>query len=165
MNWKGYGRRRLLHNLRYCRVWKDWRQPSGKLSVPTYEPWTSRIRNRSATYLIAATRQNTCLLYISLPTSCNPRWAGWRSQYSDYAIGRRNPRRGTGFFSTLKRPDRLWGPPSLSSIGIGGVFPEGKAVPTAHFHTAPRWRMNGAVLKWRILIWRSGAQFDIASFR
>jgi hypothetical protein len=75
MNCKVYGWRRPLHNLKH---WGACSQPSSKMSVPTYELWTCLIWNRSATYL-----QNMCLLYTSLLTNCNPRWAGWRSQNSD----------------------------------------------------------------------------------
>jgi hypothetical protein len=31
------------------------------------------------------------------------------------------------FFSSARRPNRLWGPPSLLSIGSGGPFTVGKA--------------------------------------
>jgi hypothetical protein len=34
---------------------------------------------------------------------------------------------GSRIFSSPRRPDRLWGPPSLLSNGYGGPFPRGKA--------------------------------------
>jgi len=33
-----------------------------------------------------------------------------------------------GFFSPPPHPDRLWGPPTLLSVGIGDSYPGGKAV-------------------------------------
>jgi hypothetical protein len=37
------------------------------------------------------------------------------------------PGNGKRFFFTLRRQDRLWGPPSLLSNGYRGLFPRGKA--------------------------------------
>jgi hypothetical protein len=38
-----------------------------------------------------------------------------------------NPGRGSEFFSSLPRPDRLWNPPSLLSNGYWGFFPRGQS--------------------------------------
>ena len=56
------------------------------------------------------------------------------------------------FFNSPKRPDRLWGPPSLLFNGYRGSFPKGGGGCsgwglnfTTHLHIFPRFRMTGAI--------------------
>jgi hypothetical protein len=55
------------------------------------------------------------------------------------------PGRDKRFFSTLQRPDRLWGPPSLVSYGYRRLLPRGYSSRgvkrTTHLHQMPRSRM------------------------
>jgi hypothetical protein len=37
---------------------------------------------------------------------------------------------GSRIFCSPRRPGRLWGPPNLHTMGIGGSFPGGKAAGT-----------------------------------
>jgi hypothetical protein len=52
------------------------------------------------------------------------------------------------FISSSRRPDRLWRPPSLMSLGTEGTFPDAKWLDmklTIRPHLLPRLRMNGAI--------------------
>jgi hypothetical protein len=51
---------------------------------------------------------------------------------------------GTDFLSSLLRPDRLWGPPSLLYSGYRLLFPWGVKL-TTYLHVVPRLRMRGAI--------------------
>jgi hypothetical protein len=44
---------------------------------------------------------------------------------NDRGVGVRVPVEGSRMFSSLLRPDRLWGPPSLLSNGYQGLFLRG----------------------------------------
>jgi hypothetical protein len=56
---------------------------------------------------------------------------------------------GSRIFSSPRRPDRIWGLPSLLSIGYRGLFPRwqrGRFVKlTIHFQTEPRARKCGSI--------------------
>jgi hypothetical protein len=64
-------------------------------------------------------------------------------------IGGSIPCGGWEFFSSPRRPDRLWSPLSLLSMGNRGFFSAGKAVGawklTTYLHLVPRSRIRGAI--------------------
>jgi hypothetical protein len=51
---------------------------------------------------------------------------------------------GARIFSCLRRPDRLWGPPSLVSIGYRGQSGRGVKV-TTHLQLVPMSRIRGSI--------------------
>jgi hypothetical protein len=68
---------------------------------------------------------------------------------SDYGLDGRGsiPDKSRGFFLSLLRPDRLWGPPSLLYNGYRGLFPPGVkrgrgVMLTAHPLLVPRLRKS-----------------------
>jgi hypothetical protein len=55
---------------------------------------------------------------------------------------------GARFFFSPRRPDRLWGPPSLLSNGCGGSFSGGEAAGVklaTHLQLASRSRIRGSI--------------------
>jgi hypothetical protein len=96
-------------------------------------------------------------LYISfLIILDNALWSPWLRSWDSSVVQRSatgwmidgsSPGRGCVFFSSLPRPERLWGPPSLLSNGYHRLLPWGKVAGawTTHLHPVPRSRMRGPI--------------------
>jgi hypothetical protein len=59
-----------------------------------------------------------------------------RYRLDDRGVGVQVPVRSR-IFSSPRRPDQLWSPPSLLSNGTGGYFPGGKAAGREADHSPP----------------------------
>jgi hypothetical protein len=55
---------------------------------------------------------------------------------NDRGVGVRVPL-GSRIFSSSRRPDRLWGPPNLLSVGYGGLLPGGQSNQGVKLTTPP----------------------------
>jgi hypothetical protein len=89
-------------------------------------------------------------LYVIIRKLLDSVELGYPSRYSDGLDGGSSiPGRGKVFFSSPKRPDRLWGPLSLLSNGYWGLFflgQNGRVVNlTTHLHLSAEVKKGGAI--------------------